>query len=358
MPDRRNSLFGRSPWRDAAVIALAYLALATTWILWSDSVVAALAGNDAALLDRLQSFKGLFFVAGTAAALYVGVALVLRTRARLLAERHQMQQLLNAQSKFEALGQLAGSLAHDFNNVLLVIQGAASLAESGENPHEMLGTIQRSAEQAERAIASLMLFVRQQPNAFVRFDLVAHLAEIEPLLRQALGKRVTFERVLPTEPVPVVGVPGLLTQAFLNLTTNARDALAARPDARVLLHLTPRTLAGHRSVFRAAPASGPHAVISVTDNGCGIPPENLAAIFTPLFTTKPAGKGTGLGLSSALHAVQQHGGWIEVDSKPGSGTTFRLYVPIAPDEAPPAGGAPAGAAALSETPAPERGTRA
>src|SRR5690606_13531757 len=141
---------------------------------------------------------------------------------------------------------------------------------------------------------------------------------------------------MPETALPWVKIaPGALDQALMNLVVNARDAMAGRAAACLSIAVVTRELQAHRTPLSRMPRSGAFVVITVTDNGCGIPAPTLHKIFEPFYTTKPPGKGTGLGLASVLRTVQEQDGWVEVESREGQGTTFHLFLPALPVAAEP-----------------------
>lgn len=209
---------------------------------------------------------------------------------------------------------------------------SAELAETPEadTRQASLDTIRASVKQAQKSIAQIMMFVRKEQQADADYDVAKTLQEHLSLFQQVLGKRYRIDLKLGAEAPLVRGAPDMLVQVIINLVANARDAMDARSSAqRVIIALEQKTLSRYSSPFAPNAMSGAYALISVIDEGCGIPPDHLTQIFAPLFTTKPAGKGTGLGLTSALHAVRQHLGWMEVQSEVGRGTCFSLYLPVA-----------------------------
>jgi two-component system cell cycle sensor histidine kinase/response regulator CckA len=314
-------------------VALCYLAVGVVWIYFSDQAVSLIAAGDAATIERLQRFKGIGYVVVTCGLIFGLVGWLLRLRDRALEERRDLQRAFDASARFEVLGQLSAAMAHDFRNALTAIQGAAQLGKLTGAPDEAFELISRSVRSANANVDHLLGLVRNEPQPEIRFDLVEWLREHEPLLAQAATRAVRLVCSLPPHPVPVVGSPGRLLQALVNLVLNARDAMAQSPRKRLNLALTvDRGLRAPRSSAGAARGCG-YARLAVSDTGQGIPPEQLARIWEPLFTTKAATGGTGLGLTSAQRTVEAHGGWMEVESEVGQGTTFHLFLPLAPAEA-------------------------
>lgn len=325
----------------AAVIAGVYLVVAVLWITGSDWLAARLAGGDVALYERLQSIKGLAFVAVLAIGLYAAIAWANAREWRLAAAKHELEETLMVAQRLEALGTLAGTIVHDFNNVIAVIRGTTGLIqmEGLATPPiaARLRQIDQAADQAEQLVRQLRLFMRNAPLTFETADLAAVVREFAPLLERAAGREVTLRTELGDALRPVRLVRSQVESALLNLVLNARDAMAAQTPRRLLISAGSRVLSRYRSPFRAEPASGEFFVLGFADTGNGIPREAQVRIFSPFYTTKAPGHGTGLGLASVLRVMQTHGGWVEVESEPGHGATFTLFFPAA---AAPAGPSP------------------
>jgi PAS domain S-box-containing protein len=247
------------------------------------------------------------------------------------ARQHLEEQFRHAQ-KMEAVGQLAGGVAHDFNNLLTVIQSSASLLLDAKNlADEDLGLIKQISEAAERAgtlTRQLLLFGRKQVPQFHPVNLSTVVGDMTKLLRRVLGEDIALQAELaPALPV-IRGDIGMLEQIILNLAVNARDAMPRGGRLRIASSVE---TVGEERVERWAEAEpGTCVRLEVCDTGSGIAPQHLPHIFEPFFTTKPVGRGTGLGLASVYGIVKQHRGWIEVESEPGKGSAFRIYLPVAP----------------------------
>ena len=235
--------------------------------------------------------------------------------------------LLNAQ-KMEAVGQLSGGAAHDFNNLLEVILGNAELlAGAPEDGRELVAGIQRAGRLAKDLTQRLLAFSRQQPLEPRAFDLAELIGNTDQLLKRTLGANITIVRRAPANLWPVMADPGQVENALLNLALNARDAMPkggrltieaanAQPDDKGLADLP-----GLRD--------GDFVVLTVSDDGEGMSEEVLARATEPFFTTKDLGQGTGLGLSMVYGFAQQSGGHLSLSSRPGVGTSLRLYLPRA-----------------------------
>lgn len=316
-------------------IVAIYLALAATWIIGSDWLAGVVSGGDRRLEQYLQTYKGLFFVTAMAGLLY---ALILRLQ-RAEEERRQMEEIMRITERLDGLGSLAASVVHDFNNMITVIRGQAMLARgdpaAGEAMRQRLDQILAAATHASDVAGRLSLFIRRTPQCFTALDPGVVLRGFEPLLRQGATKRVELELEI-ADRLPLVSLDrAQFEAALLNLVVNARDALRDQDDARVRIVVQAVTLDGHRSVFQARAVSGRFVRIDCIDNGPGIARGHVTRIFQPFYTTKPAGQGTGLGLPSVLRTCQQHGGWVELESEPGQGATFRLFLPTAAESAAP-----------------------
>jgi predicted ATPase/signal transduction histidine kinase/ActR/RegA family two-component response regulator len=241
----------------------------------------------------------------------------------------ELERLLQRSQKMEAIGRLAGGVAHDFNNVLCVILGYSLLVreklDAEHSACEELDEIIKGAERGAELTRRLLLFSRHRPHEPGIVDVNQVVGELQHMLKTLIGSQiqVTFH---PGENLWKTRVDrGQLEQLLLNLAANARDAM---PDGGTLvIETTNATLdeAQARKHLDAAP--GEYLSLAVTDTGCGMDPEVRARIFEPFFTTKEPGKGTGLGLATVFGFVRQSGGHIAVESEVGRGTTFRIFLP-------------------------------
>ncbi|MFW6205616.1 MAG: PAS domain S-box protein, partial [Gemmatimonadota bacterium] len=247
-------------------------------------------------------------------------------------ESRRLEEQLRQAQKMEAVGRLAGGIAHDFNNLLTAVVGHVKFLLDGLEPGDPLREeaegIQESADRARRLTRQLLAFSRQQMLDPRLVDLGAVLESFEPLLRRLIGEDVLLEVVRDDAPSPVVVDPGQLEQVVLNLIVNARDAM---PDGGRLTIRTRCLEVGEGGVPGAVDpiAAGRYAVLVVADTGVGMSGETMDRIFDPFFTTKPTGQGTGLGLSTVYGIINQSSGQIRVESEPGQGTTFTVYLPSA-----------------------------
>jgi two-component system, cell cycle sensor histidine kinase and response regulator CckA len=256
---------------------------------------------------------------------------------RDITDRKQLESQLRHAQKMEAIGQLAGGVAHDFNNILTVIQGhAALLLDADEEADRAADSVRQIAEAAERAARltrQLLAFSRKQvlqPTDVDVNDIVAGMTRMLDTLGKDLALRIEAAPALPLVRADV----GMIEQVVLNLVVNARDAMPAGGEIRISTAIERID----EDLARDDPeaTAGTFVRLRVADSGTGIAPDALPHIFEPFFTTKDVEKGTGLGLATVYGIVKQHRGWITVESAPGLGATFDVYLPASdgPLEAP------------------------
>ena len=250
-------------------------------------------------------------------------------------ERRALEDQLRQAQKMEAIGRLAGGIAHDINNALTAIAGYAELALGEVPPHDQaradIEEIRRAAERAGSVTKQLLAFSRKQIIEPRLFDLNDTVAAIARLLSRLVGSDVVVRTQLALELRPIVGDPGQIEQAIVNLAVNARDAM---PDGGSVALETSDVVVDEAMARTHVPMPpGEYVRLSVRDTGQGMSADTQARIFEPFFTTKAAGKGTGLGLSMVYGTMKQIGGFIFVSSALGRGTTFTLYFPPAPESA-------------------------
>jgi len=248
-------------------------------------------------------------------------------------ERRLEAQLIQAQ-KMQAVGRLSGGVAHDFNNILGIIMASVSfLREDGrESPSfaQDLDLIEQATKRGADLTAQLLTFARQQVAQVQRVELGGLVREADRMLRRLIGEAITLSIGVPDASLNVLVDPSQLMQVLLNLVVNARDAV--RGNGRISIEVERRVLDTTRSLeLELEP--GRYAVLSVSDNGPGMPPEVLAQAFDPFYTTKPPGEGTGLGLSVCYGIVRQAGGHIVLACEPQGGTTVTVFLPL-DDQAP------------------------
>jgi CheY-like chemotaxis protein len=232
----------------------------------------------------------------------------------------------------EAVGRLAGGVAHDFNNLLTIMSAHAEFLsqELGADNAEVQG-IARAAERGAALTQQLLLFSRHKPVAHEHIDLNGSVTDVMRLLARVLGESVRLESERARELWGVRADPDQIGQVLINLAVNARDAMPRGGTVKVTT--ANEIVIEARSVRGGTLARGRYATLSVADSGEGMSEEVLARLFEPFFTTKEFGKGTGLGLATVYGIVRSCGGAIDVESRPGAGSTFRIYLP-ASDEAP------------------------
>ena len=244
--------------------------------------------------------------------------------------KHLEQQLRQAQ-KMEAIGRLAGGIAHDFNNVLTVIISYSDLVlkrnDLEARTRLRVEEIKKAGERAALLTQQLLTFSRKQVMTTVVLDLNLVVTEMDLMLRRLIGEDIDLHRTLAPEPCWVKADPVQVEQVIMNLVINARDAMPIGGKIAIETSLVRRP--NNASPLHQRTPGQAYVCLSVADSGVGMDVETQARIFEPFFTTKDAGKGTGLGLSMVFGIIQQHNGWIEVDSKIGHGTTFHIYVPCA-----------------------------
>jgi two-component system, cell cycle sensor histidine kinase and response regulator CckA len=246
------------------------------------------------------------------------------------AQRRLEEQFRQAQ-KMDAIGQLAGGVAHDFNNILTVIHGHASLLVAGGNLSPAAArSAQQIAQASERAAGltrQLLTFSRRQVMQPRRLDMNEVVGNMTKMLGRILGEDVTLQvNYWPQPPLAQADV-SMMEQVLLNLAVNARDAMPKGGQLNIRISVE-EIGDGHLARHHEA-QEGQFVRLTVTDTGTGIAPETLPRIFEPFFTTKEVGKGTGLGLATVYGIIKQHHGWIGVQSEVGKGTTFEVYIPSA-----------------------------
>jgi PAS domain S-box-containing protein len=242
------------------------------------------------------------------------------TQLRLAESR---EQLFRSQ-KMEALGQLTGGLAHDFNNLLTAILGACELGlrniGDADKVKRMLEGVRNSAQRGGNLTKQLLAFARAQPLEIKQIDLKQFFADVATLVRPSQRSDIEVVTEISDQLWPVDADAGALELALLNLAFNARDAMTKGGSLRI---------SAHNEVLSGQPdgLTGEHVVVRVSDNGPGMPPEVIERVFEPFFTTKSFGEGTGLGLSQVFGFAKQIGGAVTVESEPGKGASFSIYLP-------------------------------
>ncbi|HTV63156.1 MAG TPA: response regulator [Verrucomicrobiae bacterium] len=252
--------------------------------------------------------------------------------ARDVTERREMAEQLRQSQKMEAVGQLAGGVAHDFNNILAAVMLQAKLSANVENtPKEVqdgLLQIHAAAERAADLIRQLLLFSRKQVMQARTLDLNKVVTSLAKMLQRIIGEDVRLQLHLHSAPLITHADAGMLDQVLINLAVNSRDAMPG--GGQLLIQTTETNMDQNFARLNPEAKPGKYVCLSVSDTGTGISPENLLRIFEPFFTTKEPGKGTGLGLATVFGIVKQHGGFIRVESEHGHGARFEILLPASP----------------------------
>jgi PAS domain S-box-containing protein len=285
-----------------------------------------------------------FRVARQGDRLVAGMAWDVTAQKRLEAELRQAH-------KMDAVGRLAGGVAHDFNNLLTVINGYSELALGALGPADpvraQVEEVRKAGERAAGLTRQLLAFSRKQMLQPKVLDLAALVADLGKMLRRVIGEDVELVARPGTGPTWVTADPGQLEQVVMNLAVNARDAMPRGG------RLTIETRAADPDLVTLPDGGdlppGPYVLLAVSDTGTGMDEATRARVFEPFFTTKELGKGTGLGLATVYGIIKQSGGHIAVDSRPGHGTTFRVYLPAAAVPRSAAGERPAAVASPGPT---------
>jgi PAS domain S-box-containing protein len=248
---------------------------------------------------------------------------------RDITERKRLEEQFRQSQKMDAIGQLAGGVAHDFNNILGVIQMQSDLLKSGGNlsPAQLdfAGEIGAATQRAAALTRQLLLFSRKEVLQPRDLDLNQSISNMTKMLWRILGEDIKMQFKFAMQPLFIHADPGMLDQVLMNLAVNSRDAMPK--GGRLVIETSTAEFDESVRGQSAQARPGSFVCLSVSDTGCGIPAENLPRIFEPFFTTKDVGKGTGLGLATVFGIVQQHQGWVHVYSEAGHGTTFRIYLP-------------------------------
>jgi PAS domain S-box-containing protein len=259
---------------------------------------------------------------------YVGVM-------RDVTRENQLSEQLRQSQKMEAIGKLAGGVAHDFNNMLTAIDGYSELLLSGLGENSPLSAdvmeIRKAGDRAAGLTRQLLAFSRMQVLQPKVIDLNDLVGNIQKMLARLIGENIE----LLTNPGEKLGRvkadPGQIEQVLLNLVVNARDALPK--GGRITIETSNENLSGESPEKHVDVRPGPYVMLAVTDNGAGMDEKTISRIFDPFFTTKDLGKGTGLGLATVYGIVKQSGGYIWVYSEVGRGTTFKIYLPRVDEDA-------------------------
>jgi two-component system cell cycle sensor histidine kinase/response regulator CckA len=293
------------------------------------------------IAGRLQTYeleKRYFHRSGKIVTVLLNVSLVRDARGTPLhfisqiqdiTQRKQLEEQFLQAQKMEAIGRLSGGVAHDFNNILTVIQMQIALLGTGENltldQVESIQDIKKAAERAANLTRQLLAFSRRQPLHPVNLDLNETVSNMHRMLDRIVGEDIVMELHYTPTPALVRADAGMIEQILLNLVVNARDAMPQGGNVSVFvqdIEILPEP-----DPLPSQSRPGSFVRLTVRDTGGGIPPDILPRIFEPFFTTKEVGQGTGLGLATVHGIVQQHNGWIDVENEAGVGASFHIHLP-------------------------------
>src|SRR5213594_3731912 len=284
----------------------------------ADGTLTAYQWTGAALIDEHGLVSGLS-----------GVGRDVTERKRSEEVLRQRESEMRQMQKIEAIGRLAGGVAHDFNNVLTVVIGRCQLLLARYQPedpvYQDLDQIESTAQRAASLTRQLLAFSRNQASAQQPLDLNTTVASVSDMLGRLIGENIQLAVTLDPKLDLVMADPGQIEQVIVNFAVNARDAM---PDGG-RLSIATRNVMLTAAFVAAHPTAtvGPHVLLEVCDTGVGMDEATLQRAFEPFFTTRAAGKGCGLGLSTVYGIVKQHEGYASIESEPGRGATFRVYLP-------------------------------
>jgi len=251
------------------------------------------------------------------------------SRIRLNRENQDLEVQLHHAQRMETLGTLAGGIAHDFNNLLLPMGGYAEMAlhqlEPDTKLHKDIKAIQSAVKRASDLVRQIQTFSRTTPLAKEIFHVEALLEETVRFAKGTLPPGKSVQLDIRGKLPPILASKTQIDQCLVNLITNASHAI--EQTGFIKIHATSRRISEDESDKKVGLKPGPHVVIEIIDNGCGMDSATMSHIFEPFFTTKPTGKGTGLGLATLHSIITGHGGMVEVESEMGKGSTFRLLLP-------------------------------
>ncbi|HWR16880.1 MAG TPA: response regulator [Terriglobales bacterium] len=300
----------------AGGIACAYAVVAALWILFSDLTFEYLG-----LPPVFQTFKGVGFVLVTASLLFLMID-------RLIRQVKHLERELRHSQKLEALGSFAGGITHDFNNLLSIITGYASILEKGAPARSAEAKAAReilnASSRGSLLVQQLLAFSRKQTVITETVDACERVSKFGEVLPRLVGEHIDVQLQCDPQAGAVRVGAGQLEQILMNLAANARDAMKA---GGALLVRTSAVEVEESVAALQSVQPGMYVLLEVSDSGTGMTPETRRRLFEPFFTTKPAGTGTGLGLSTVYGIVVQNDGFITCDTTLGKGTSFRVYLP-------------------------------
>jgi two-component system cell cycle sensor histidine kinase/response regulator CckA len=246
-----------------------------------------------------------------------------------MTERVRLEEEFRQAQKMEAVGRLAGGVAHDFNNILTVIGGFCDVALEGIRPDDPvvsdIAEIKKASDRAASLTRQLLAFSRRQILSPRVLDLNLLIRDMEKMLSRILGEGVDLQFALEERLEAIEADPGQIEQVLLNLTVNARDAMPG--GGQLIVETKKATLGAAYTELQLDAKAGDYVMLAVSDTGIGMDEDTKSHLFEPFFTTKSEGKGTGLGLATVYGIVKQSHGTIAVSSEPGRGTSFKIYFP-------------------------------
>jgi signal transduction histidine kinase/CheY-like chemotaxis protein len=245
-----------------------------------------------------------------------------------LTERKKLEQQFLRNQRMESIGTLASGIAHDLNNILAPIMlsiGVLKMKITDRACQELLSSLNASAERGADMVRQILSFARGVEGRKITVQLKHIIHDVKKIIQDTFPKNIRVEVLLPQDLWPIEGDPTQIHQVLLNLCVNARDAM---PHGGVIkLAAENLRLDEHYAALNPEARAGTYICLQVEDNGTGMPPEIMDKIFDPFFTTKEIGKGTGLGLATSQGIIKSHGGFIQVFSEVGKGTTFKIHLP-------------------------------
>ena len=250
-----------------------------------------------------------------------------------ITERKQLEEQLLRSARTESLGTLASGVAHDLNNILTPIILSAEMLRSSEEPEAregLISSIEHCAQRGAAVVDQVLTFVRGTKGERTTLELNGIVRDFEKLLKETFPKNIAITSDIPSDLWPIKGDSTQLHQVLLNLCINARDAMPE--GGSILITGENVEIDEHFATMTLSAKVGDYVVLTIADSGIGIPPSVINKIFEPFFTTKEVGKGTGLGLSTTIGIVRSHGGFITVNSEPGHGSAFKVFLPRKTEE--------------------------